>query len=351
MKSKVFFLSYSRLKEDISLLQRLLEAVLPEGIKNGDLTALKIHFGEKGNRSFIDPKYVKGIVKALKATGAIPFLTDTNTLYRGSRTTTPTHIKTAIDNGFDIRKTGAPVVIADGLRGESYREVQIDKEFYDKVKIGAEIFLADAIIALTHFKGHELTGFGGTIKNLGMGCACREGKLSQHSTASPFVDRRGCTGCGVCIEDCAFEAITLINTKASINPERCTGCSHCIVVCPTGAIKIQWNESTANVQKKMAEYALGAIKGKEDMFMCMNFLINITPICDCYGYNKPAITEDIGVLASRDPVAIDHASVELVNRAGRDLFKEIYPDIDWDIQLEYGEKIGLGTKGYELIEI
>lgn len=352
MKSKVYLARIKEKKDALtSSINLLLERVWPDGIGRHDITAIKLHFGEEGNISFIDPRYVRRVVDWIKGKGVTPFLTDTNTLYKGSRSTTPSHIATAIKNGFTYEVVKAPIVIADGLRGENYKEIEINKGFYKSVKIGTEIALADALIALTHFKGHELTGFGGTIKNLGMGCACREGKLSQHSTASPFVKRDMCTGCGICIENCAFDAIALLDAKAYINPERCSGCSQCIVVCPEGTIKIQWNESTANIQKKMAEYALGALRGKEGKFLCLNFLINITPICDCYDYNKPPIMADIGILASNDPVAIDQASIDLVNADGRDRFREIYPEIDWSIQLSYGESIGLGRRGYELIEV
>ncbi len=352
MKSKVYFTPI--VSDRIGILEKidaLIKKIWPQDLGRGDITAVKIHFGEEGNSSFINPKYAERAVCFAKSRGALPFLTDTNTLYKGTRSTTPDHIATAVKHGFTFDTLGSAVIIADGLRGENYINVDIDKKYYKSVKIGAEIALADALVVLTHFKGHELTGFGGSIKNIGMGCACREGKLSQHSTASPFVGKKSCTGCGTCIENCAFEAITLIDTKASINPEKCSGCSQCIVVCPEGAIRIHWNESADKFQKKMAEHALGAVKGKEGKLFFMNFLINITPVCDCFGHNKPRIMDDIGVLASRDPVAIDRASIDLVNSDGRDRFREIYPEIDWRIQLRYSEEIGLGREDYELIEI
>ncbi|MFQ5900256.1 MAG: DUF362 domain-containing protein [Thermodesulfobacteriota bacterium] len=352
MKSKVYFVRLKHKQtEIISRINILLKKVWPPRIGRGDMMAIKIHFGERGNTAFIKPVYVRRVVECLKKRGVSPFLTDTNTLYKGTRSTTPVHIATALKHGFDFDTVMAPIVIADGLKGENYREVEINRRFYKTVKIGTEIIHADALIALTHFKGHELTGFGGTLKNIGMGCACREGKLSQHSTAAPLVHTDGCIGCGTCVENCAFNAISIIEKRAVINPEICTGCSQCIVVCPEGVIRIQWNESTANVQKKIAEYALGVLKNKEEKFLCLNFLTDITPACDCWGYSAPPIMKDIGVLASQDPVAIDQASIDLVNADGKDRFREIYPEIDWGIQLSYGESIGMGRREYELIEI
>lgn len=350
-KSVVFFARIGDREKNLASIDLLLEKVWTDGIGPEALTAVKVHFGEKGNKTHIDPGYVRRVVDWLLGRGVNPFLTDTNTLYKGERSLTPSHIATAFHNGFTFDRVRAPVIIADGLRGESYREVEINGSFYRKVKIGTEIYLADALVVLTHFKGHELTGFGGSIKNLGMGCASREGKLSQHSTTSPFVERENCTGCKICIENCAFGAISLVEGKALIFSQRCSGCSQCIAVCPEGTIKVVWNESTANVQRKMAEYALGAIKGKEGKAIYLNFLTNITPICDCYPHNREPIMKDIGILASTDPVAIDQASVDLVNRDGRDRFREIYPGIDWSVQLSHGESIGLGRRGYQLFEV
>jgi len=350
-KSNIYLSKLDKGKDLLSSVNLLIEKVWPVKIDQDHLTAIKMHFGEKGNTSFIDPAYVKRVVTWVKKKGILPFLTDTNTLYKGSRSTTPSHLATASEHGFNFESIGAPIVIADGLKGENYCEVSVDKEFCRTVKIGFEIAKADALIILTHFKGHELTGFGGSIKNIGMGCASREGKLSQHSTAAPIVNRRGCTGCSACIKNCAFGAISINEERAFIDPDKCSGCSQCIVVCPEGVINVQWNESTSNVQKKISEHALGALKGKENKFLCMNFLLKITPTCDCFGYNKPVIADDIGILASNDPVAIDQASIDLVNSDGVDRFKTIYPSIDWEIQLSHAETIGLGRRAYKLIEV
>ncbi len=351
MKSKVYIARAREENDLLSAIDTLLERVWPDGISSNDLTAIKLHFGEKGNKSFIEPRYVRKVVEWSKAKGVVPFLTDTNTLYRGWRCVTPSHIAIAAEHGFGFDEMGAPVVIADGLRGESCREIVVDRNFYKTVKVGFEVAAADGLIVLTHFKAHELTGFGGSIKNIGMGCASREGKLSQHSTGSPRVNREKCTACGVCIENCAFRAIELSDGRALIRPEVCSGCSQCIVVCPEGVIHVQWNESTARVQKKMAEYGLGTLKGKEGKYLFMNFLLKITPVCDCFGHDRPPIAEDIGILASNDPVAIDQVSVDLVNSGGEDRFRDIYPQIDWSVQLDYGEEIGLGRRTYELIDV
>ncbi len=340
-------------------------AGLGRNVAKGDLTAVKIHFGEKGNSAFIRPIFARRVVEEIKKLEARPFLTDSSTLYPGERKEAVSALVCAIENGFGYACAGAPLIISDGLRGVTETEVDINGELLKKVFIGTEIVEADSLVCLSHFKCHELTGFGGAIKNLGMGCASRKGKLVQHSTVAPTVAEKHCIGCGLCLKACAHDAIAIIEGKAAIDPTLCAGCSRCITICPVKAINIQWNESSDLVMRKMAEYALGAVTGKEQRTVYLSFITQVSPACDCYGHSDAPIVNDIGICASIDPVAIDQACADLVNGArgnegsalktghepGGDKFRGMYPEIPWEVQLEHGEKIGLGTRKYELVKI
>jgi len=374
MKSNVFFsdLRVSSGKTLLDKLDILLDRVdIKRKIREKDLVAIKLHFGEKGNTAYIRPIFLRRIVDRIKKLKGKPFLTDTNTLYLGSRSEAISHLITAYQNGFAFEVVDAPVIIADGLRGNSSIKVRIDKPIFKTVSIAHEIYMADALIGVAHFKGHELSGFGGALKNLGMGCASREGKLSQHSNISPQVKEKICKGCEICLNWCPSGAISMTPSQkiskviSSIDPKKCIGCGECILACPSGAIQIQWNESIPIFQKKIVEYAYGAIQKKKGKTLYLNFLTQISPACDCYGYSDTPIVRDIGILASEDPVAIDQASIDLVNNEegnrsskltknwerGEDKFRDLYPEVDWSIQLSYGEEIGLGTREYELIKI
>ncbi len=349
----------------VDKLSRLLEEVgLPSLFKRGELVAVKLHFGERGNTSFVNPVFVQKVCQYVREARALPFLTDTNTLYVGTRTNSVTHLETAMKNGFGYATTSAPIIIADGLRGESKEYVSIEGNHYREVSIAREIVSADGLVVLTHFKCHELTGMGGTLKNVGMGCATREGKLSQHSSSAPRVDPVGCTACGECVEACPVDAIDL-GEKAVIREKDCIGCAHCVAICPEETIKIEWNERAEDVQKKMVEHVMGVLKGKEGKCVFINFLLHIGPVCDCYGFTDRAIVPDVGILASQDPVAIDGASAELVCKEqglpdtalkegfqrGEDKFRGVHPSIDWQVQIDYAEKMGLGSRLYELIKL
>lgn len=352
MQSTVWFTDMSA-RPGRSLLDKtgelLRAAGLPGMIGPGDLTAVKLHFGERGNTSFLRPVFVRKAVEEIAAAGGRPFLTDTNTLYLGGRSNAVDHIRTAIANGFAYSVADAPIVIADGLRGESAVKVPIDGRIFREVPVGAEIVNADAMVVLTHFKGHELSGFGGAVKNLGMGCAARSGKLAQHSSVSPFVDAAACSACGTCVAHCPSGAISILPPPARIDPTACVGCADCIVVCPEHAVKIDWNEAAPAVQKKMVEHALGAVRGKRESVLFLSFITQVSPFCDCYGNNDIPISPDVGILASVDPVAIDQACADLVIKAaGRDPFRATHPSVDWTIQLAYGEETGLGVRKYEL---
>ncbi len=366
--SKVYFsdLRSSFKKNLLSKLIELLEVVDLKGVAlPHSLVAVKLHFGESGNLAFIRPNFIRCIVDYTKELGAFPFLTDTNTLYAGTRANSVSHLKTAIENGFAYSVVNAPIIIADGLRGGSYEKIRINKNIFKIAYIGKEIFEADTLISVAHFKGHEVSGFGGTIKNLAMGCASRKGKLQEHSELSPKVNRKRCEGCGDCVVHCPGNAISLKDEKAFIDQQRCIGCGECVVVCPNNAINIRWSPDTSLFQKKMAEYAFAVLAGKKGKAVFLNFLINISPACDCAPFNDAPIVRDLGIMASIDPVAIDQASVDMINReaildgsclamdkkTGDDKFKAVYPNIDWSVQLEYAEEIGLGRRYYELITI
>ena len=334
-------------------------------IARDDLVAVKVHFGERGNHAYVRPIFVRRVVEEIKKCGGRPFLTDSSTLYPGERKEAVSALVNAIENGFAYAVVGAPLIMSDGLRGQTSIDVEIDGTILRKVAIGTEIIEADALVAVSHFKCHELTGFGGVLKNLGMGCSSRAGKLVQHSTVAPVVAERFCTACAVCLKACIHDAIAIIEGKARIDPGKCAGCGRCITSCQKKAINIQWNEAAPLVMKKMCEHALGSVKGKEGKTLYLNFITQVSPACDCYGHADAPIVNDIGICASMDPVALDQACADLVNQApgnrdtalqsglepGGDKFRGVHPDIDWEVQLEYGEQIGLGSRDYELVRI
>ncbi len=366
--SKVYFtdLRTSYKKNLLDKVVALLECVDLKGIiRPRGIVAIKLHFGEKGNIAFIRPNFIRRIVDYTKEMGACPFLTDTNTLYAGTRGNSVSHLNTAIENGFAYSVVNAPVIIADGIRGAAFREVEIDQKIFSSAFLAKDIMESDALISVAHFKGHDVSGFGGTIKNLGMGCASRKGKLEQHSGLSPKVKRKRCTGCGECMDHCASKAIFLREDKAMIDPKRCVGCGECIIVCPNRAVNVRWNTDSSLFQKKVVEYAFAVIKKKKGSCIFLNFLIQISPACDCPPFNDAPIVRDLGIMASTDPVAIDQASVDMVNQQaalngscletnrekGDDKFRGVYPKIDWTIQLDYAVEIGLGNRAYELIVV
>lgn len=377
MKRNVFFsdLKVSSGKNLLDKLDALLDLTDLKGkIREKDLVAIKLHFGERGNTAFVRPIFLRRVVDQVKRYKGKPFLTDTNTLYIGTRSEAISHLTTAYQNGFVYSVVDAPLLIADGLRGNSAVKVRIDKPLFKAVSIAHAIYMADALISVAHFKGHELSGFGGTLKNLGMGCASREGKLSQHSNISPKVKEKACKGCELCLSWCPSEAISMLSHEsgskskhsiAFIDSKKCIGCGECILTCPTGAIQIQWNETIPIFQKKIVEYACGAVQRKKGKVLYLNFLTQITPACDCNAFSDAPIVSDIGILSSEDPVAIDQASVDLVNgeegnrssklpsawKSGENKFRALYPEVDWSIQLTYAEEIGLGTRAYELVKI
>jgi uncharacterized Fe-S center protein len=368
MTAQVYFADMrAGLRENLhEKLERLTEqAGVANVVSNGDLVAIKMHFGEKGGHAYIRPTFVRRVVDQVKANNGKPFLTDSSTLYPGERKEAVSALTCAIENGFAYAVVNAPLIMSDGLRGHSSQRVKVPGDLLNEVDIGLEIIEADALIVLSHFKGHELTGFGGAIKNLAMGCSSREGKLEQHSTVGPTIAEEECITCGDCLKACAHDAIDLNSGKAVLDAERCVGCGRCITSCESKAIKVQWSENSATVMKKMAEYSLGALSGKANKQLFVNFITQVSPSCDCHGHTDAPIVPDIGIVASTDPVALDQACADLVNQAhglpgtamktghdpGCDKFRGVYPQIDWEVQLEHGEKVGLGQRAYELVRL
>ncbi len=368
MPSKVYFADMrTDYRENLfAKIGRLLKSCnVEDRIAANDLVAVKVHFGERGNHAFVRPVFVRRIVDEIKGCGGRPFLTDSSTLYPGDRKEAVSALTNAIENGFAYAVVGAPLIMSDGLRGHTAVSVDIDGIILKKVSIGAEIAEADALVAVSHFKCHELTGFGGALKNLGMGCASREGKLVEHSTVAPRVAEKYCNACAQCLKACTHGAIAIIEGKARIDPAVCVGCGRCIAVCERQAVTIQWNESSRLVMQKMCEYALGALKGKEGKTLFLNFVTQVSPDCDCYSHADAPIVRDIGICAGTDPVAIDQACADLVNTAagnpdsalksnlepGGDKFRGVHPDVDWEVQLEHAERLGRGKREYRLVRI
>lgn len=334
----------------------------------GMLVAVKLHFGERGNDTFIKPMFVRAVVDKLREAGACPFLTDSNTLYKGSRHDAVSHLETALEHGFGYATVNAPLIIADGLRGSSFSEVTINKKHFKKVKIASGIMEAGGMMVLSHFKGHEMAGFGGAIKNLAMGCAPSQGKREQHA-ARFYVQEELCIRCGRCMANCPKDAISWVkcggSKAASINKDKCVGCGECLTVCAPKAVTIDWSSEMAPFNERMAEYAYGAVCGKPGRTGYVNFLMNITPDCDCVSWSDAPIVPDIGILASTDPVALDQACLDLVNKQkslpgsiletdaeeGKDKFKHLWKHTMGDVQLAHAEAIGMGGRKYTLVEI
>jgi len=370
-RSKVFFTNL-RTKPSQNLLKKLENLVLKAGFDNIDfkrkITALKIHFGEPGNLAYIRPNYAATIVRMLKSREAYPFLTDCNTLYWGRRANAPSHIEAAFENGFNPLSTDCPVIIADGLKGTDYREIELNTEYCRVAKLGSAIVDSDVLISMNHFKGHEMTGFGGALKNLGMGCASVGGKLFLHSGSSPKIHTKNCTGCRICEKYCAYYAIIVGKDKiAHIDYNKCVGCGQCVAVCQYDAARVVWQDASEIVSKRIAEYSFAVIKDKPSFHI--NFVMNVSPDCDCWDTNDYPIVPDIGIAASFDPVALDKASADMVTAApalpgsriylsasnhdmsDTDKFKLAHPDTHWLAGLEHGQKIGLGKIEYELVNV
>ncbi len=355
MKSRVYLVPGSGKEEARRVsekIERLYLALgLDENIEKDDFVALKIHFGEKGNTGYIKPAWLENMVCRLRQRTRRAYFTDTNTLYVGQRSNAVDHVQLAAQHGFSLEKCGFPVHIADGLIGEDDEEVKVGLKRVKIAKIAAGILHADWLVCLTHLTGHVQTGVGGAIKNLGMGCASRAGKLEQHAEVNPRISAKHCTNCGICLDYCPAGAIIQKNGTAVILDDKCIGCGECLVVCKVGAVKMRWGNDSERLQEKMAEYAFAVWNHFRGQVGFLNVLFQITKDCDCMAGDQPAIVDDIGILASLDPVAIDKASADLVLLHGRkDVFRRGY-DVDWSHQLHHGADIGLGSLDYDLIEI
>ena len=372
-KAKVFY-SDLRALPGTNLLLKLQKLIRRAGIgeidMNNKLVAIKIHFGEPGNLSFLRPNYAKAVADVIKELGGKPFLTDCNTLYVGRRKNALDHIDAAYENGFSPFSTGCNVIIADGLKGTDDVEVPVvGGELVQNAKIGRAIMDADVFISLSHFKGHEATGFGGCLKNIGMGCGSRGGKMEQHNSGKPSVDQDTCVGCRTCAKNCAHGAISFNEQrKASIDHNKCVGCGRCLGACNFDAIYNENSSANDDLNKKIAEYSKAVVDGRPAFHISL--VMDVSPYCDCHAENDAPIIPDVGMFASFDPVALDQACADACNNMPvmpgsllddemhkdhfcehHDHFTNTSPETNWKSCLVHAEKIGLGSHEYELVRV
>ena len=372
-EAKVYF-SDLRAKPGMNLLNKLEKLIRTAGIGDIDfekkMVAIKLHFGEPGNLSYLRPNYAKVVADVVKSLGGIPFLTDCNTLYVGRRKNAVEHLDAAYENGYSPFTTGCQILIGDGLKGTDDVEVPVEGgEYVKNAKIGRAIMDADVFISLSHFKGHEATGFGGALKNIGMGCGSRAGKMDQHNAGKPDVDQSVCVGCRQCAKQCAQDAISFgENKKASIDHNKCVGCGRCLGMCNFDAISNSNSCANDELNAKIAEYSKAVLWGRPHFHISL--VIDISPYCDCHAENDLPILPDVGMFASFDPVALDQACAdaclrqqpipgsqldENLHREGfhdhHDHFCNNFPETNWQTCLSHAEKIGLGTRSYQLIEV
>lgn len=365
--SKVYFTNLRTHNGD-NLLKKLTRLIKKAGIGEIDFedkfVAIKLHFGEPGNLAFLRPNYAKAVADVVKELGGKPFLTDCNTLYVGGRKNALEHMESAYENGFSPFSTGCHIIIADGLKGTDDVAVPVEGgEYVKEAKIGKAIMDADVFISLTHFKGHEATGFGGCLKNIGMGCGSRGGKMEMHSAGKPHVNQDLCIGCKACSRICAHEAAVVENKKAHIDHNKCVGCGRCLSVCPKDAVLPASDESNDILNCKIAEYSKAVVDGRPAFHISL--VMDVSPYCDCHAENDVAIVPDVGMFASFDPVALDIACADAVNAQPElsnsmlsesdhhyhDHFKNVHPETNWMSSITHAEKLGLGTRNYELIEV
>ncbi len=368
--SKVFFTDM-RARPGQNTVDKLEKLLRASGFLSLDykdkFAAIKIHFGEPGNTSYIRPNYPTRVAKLIAEAGGKPFLTDASTLYSGRRANAIDHLYAAAENGYSESSVHCPIIIADGLKGTEYREIPIGQKHCKTAKIASAIADADILISINHFKGHEMTGFGGALKNLGMGSGSRGGKLEMHSAAQPIFMREKCIGCNLCVKNCAHLAIVLdAERKAVMDKAKCVGCGQCIAMCRYEAIEPDWSGgSVVAVCERTAEYALAAVKDKPCFHI--NLIMDVSPNCDCWTHSDLPIVPNLGFVASADPVALDQACADMVNAAmampgselfdkvpyaqGADKFSHLYPKTNWQATLAHAEAIGIGSRAYELTKI
>ena len=371
-KSKVYYTDF-RTKLGEGLPTKLKRLIKKAGIGDIDMdqkfVAIKMHFGELGNLGFLRPNYAKAVADVVKEMGGLPFLTDCNTLYPGSRKNALEHLQCAWENGFTPLTVGCPVIIGDGLKGTDDIDVPVEGgEYIENAKIGLAVMDADIFISLTHFKGHEMTGFGGAIKNIGMGCGSRAGKKEQHSNGKPSIDPEACRGCKRCQKECANNGLEFNEEtkKMTVNMDNCVGCGKCLGACTFDAIEFVNDAATKELNCRMAEYTKAVIDGRPNFHISL--IVDVSPNCDCHAENDAPILPNIGMFASFDPLALDQACVDaclkcdplpnsqLSDRMHRedfcdhhDHFENTTPDSEYKTCLDHAAKIGLGNREYELI--
>ena len=371
--------------------ERLIEKAGIDQIDFKDkFVAVKVHFGEYGNLAFLRHQYAKVLCDHIKARGGKPFLTDCNTLYVGYRNNALNHLDAAFMNGYNPLSTGVHTIIADGLRGTDEREIPVEGgEYVKEAKIGAAVAEADIVVSLTHFKGHVNAGFGGALKNIGMGCGSKKGKMEMHSSGTPRISASKCIGCGMCVDHCANDGVQVEDGVAVIDEAHCVGCGFCIAYCPTGAIMTKWDEAKPVMNCKIAEYTKAVLAGKPSFHVSL--VLDVSPDCDCERHNDVPVIPDVGMFASFDPVALDQACVDAANRQpviqgskadpqakeasvsdhmdgaraipeqafaeeaadgdSHDVFKMVHPDTDWAAGLDHAVKLGIGTRDYDLVVV
>lgn len=373
-KAKVYYTDFrAKIGEGLpTKLKRLIkEAGIGDIDMDGKFVAVKMHFGELGNLSFLRPNYARAIVDVVKELGGVPFLTDCNTLYPGSRKNAIEHLYCAWENGFTPMTVGCPVIIGDGLKGTDDIEVPVEGgEYIDKAMIGRAVMDADIFISLSHFKGHETTGFGGAIKNIGMGCGSRAGKKAQHMNGQPEIDHELCRGCRACLRECANDGLSFDEStrKMSINTQNCVGCGRCIGACNFDAIAFANYAATKYLNCRMAEYTKAVIQNRPNFHVSL--IVDVSPNCDCHAENDAPILPNIGMFASFDPLALDQACVDACLKATplpnsqlaeamekedfcdhHDHFENTTPNSEYKTCLAHAEKIGLGTRDYEIVVV
>jgi uncharacterized Fe-S center protein len=354
VKEQVFFIKMKDNEEDSSVCAKLEKAIKKKDlfsfITPKDMVGIKTHFGERTTTGYVRPLYFKMMGDIIKQENGLPFLTETSTLYRGRRTNAVEHIEFAYEHGFTFEKTGMPIIMSDGLLGDDEIEVKIPGRLYKEVKIASLIVKSQALIMVSHFTGHLLAGFGAALKNMGMGCSSRRGKLIQHSTAKPSIVKKKCTACGDCIKWCPANAISMKDEKADIHKKICIGCGECLAVCRFDAVNYNWSETYVNLQQKVVEHAMGVAETKKGKIIYINFLNRMTKDCDCMGQFEKVVP-DIGVLVSFDPVAVDAASLDLVEEKAGRKFSQIAYDVPYKEQIDYARELGFGNPDYELIHL
>ena len=355
MATKVYFLPVQNKQDPSSVAKGLKSLSAQSGVGNqferGDFIGVKTHFGERGNTTFIPPLFVKVILDRLKLKGVKPFLTETSTLYRGNRSNAIDHFVLANEHGFGFERMNVPLIMADGLFGDSEIGIQINGKHFETVNIASEIVKMQGMVILSHLTGHMQAGVGGAIKNIGMGLSSRRGKLKQHSVMSPEINPNKCTACEVCIQWCPQDTISLEDGKAYIHKENCIGCGECLAVCKFDAVLFDWGRDSNTIQEMMSEHTAGVVKALKGRVFYFNFCINITQNCDCMNGGS-TVSPDIGILAGEDLVAVEQASYDKFQEVNRKSIQEgTFPRVNPLVQVRYAERLGLGSQDYELVTV